>query len=197
MDPFAVLGVEPDASPEAVTAAYRKLAKRWHPDRGGGVEAARRMAQINAAYEQLRSGEAHRSAAPKTRPAQQTARRHPRPGSWLAADVRAALGPELLSALVPGEQVTFIVPVATWASPDSVLAVTDRRLLWLLGDAIGSRVRSLRFVDISDVQDRLSWPRRRTAVLQVRTLAGRRLSFAELEPRTATSITRHIGARMP
>jgi len=54
-DPFAVLGVTPGASGEEVAAAYRRLAKRWHPDRARGQEAARRMAEINAAYDLVRS----------------------------------------------------------------------------------------------------------------------------------------------
>ena len=54
-DPFAVLGVTPGASGEEIAAAYRRLAKRWHPDRAGGQDAARRMAEINAAYDLVRS----------------------------------------------------------------------------------------------------------------------------------------------
>ena len=50
-----MLGVAPNASAEEVAAAYRSLAKRWHPDRADGPQAARRMAEINAAYDLLRS----------------------------------------------------------------------------------------------------------------------------------------------
>jgi curved DNA-binding protein CbpA len=61
VDPLDVLGVKPGAAPEEVTAAYRSLAKRWHPDRAAGdrarsKEAERRMAEINAAYAALREG---------------------------------------------------------------------------------------------------------------------------------------------
>lgn len=57
-DPFVVLGVDSDASPEAVRAAYRALVKTYHPDRqmaaGTPPEFLRvaeaRMAAINAAY---------------------------------------------------------------------------------------------------------------------------------------------------
>jgi len=53
-----VLGVEPGASPEAVRAAWRSLARRHHPDlTADDPEAARRatrrMAEINAAYAAL------------------------------------------------------------------------------------------------------------------------------------------------
>ncbi|MDP9400606.1 MAG: hypothetical protein M3P39_06605, partial [Actinomycetota bacterium] len=113
-------------------------------------------------------------------------------GTWLPEAVRRSLGRELLAALQPGEEVTVVTPVSTFASPAAVLAVTDRRLLWLLDDAVTGRVRSLGFSAIADVEHRLSWPRRRRAVLRLRTKAGRRLSFAELRPDTAAAIAGHV-----
>lgn len=38
MNPFNVLEIPPDASPEDIKAAYHRLAKRWHPDRYTGAE---------------------------------------------------------------------------------------------------------------------------------------------------------------
>ena len=56
MDPLATLGLGRSAGPEEVAAAYRALAKRWHPDvAGSGAQAARRMADVNAAYALLRA----------------------------------------------------------------------------------------------------------------------------------------------
>ena len=46
--PRAVLGLAPDATLDDAKAAYKRLARRWHPDRPDGD--ARRMAEINAAY---------------------------------------------------------------------------------------------------------------------------------------------------
>jgi curved DNA-binding protein CbpA len=67
-DPYRVLQVQATAEPEVVQAAYRALAKKYHPDRDTSTYAARRMREINEAYAQLRSGSAgtsgHRSAAP-------------------------------------------------------------------------------------------------------------------------------------
>ncbi|MCW3010639.1 MAG: putative DnaJ domain protein, partial [Solirubrobacterales bacterium] len=63
VDPLATLGLGVSATPEEVAAAYRSLAKRWHPDRAGNrPEAARRMAEINAAYDLLRDGPANAGA---------------------------------------------------------------------------------------------------------------------------------------
>ena len=54
-DRYAVLGLSPGASDEEVKKAYRALAKKYHPDRNPGDEAAaRKMQEINAAYEQIK-----------------------------------------------------------------------------------------------------------------------------------------------
>ena len=56
-DPYQVLGVSPGASDEEVTKAYRRLAKKYHPDLNPGDEAAAaKMSDINAAYDQIKNG---------------------------------------------------------------------------------------------------------------------------------------------
>lgn len=56
-DPYSVLGVSPGASKDEVTRAYRKLAKKYHPDLNPGDEqAAKKMAEVNAAYDSIMNG---------------------------------------------------------------------------------------------------------------------------------------------
>lgn len=53
-DPYEVLGVQKTATDAAIRAAYRKLAKRFHPDLNPGKpEAAERFKEINAANDIL------------------------------------------------------------------------------------------------------------------------------------------------
>ena len=57
--PYEVLGVTPGASKEEVTKAYRRLAKKYHPDLNPGDKLAeKKMSEINAAYEAIKSGNA-------------------------------------------------------------------------------------------------------------------------------------------
>lgn len=212
MDPHAVLGLPPDASLEEATAAYRALAKEHHPDVATDPRAAEVMARINAAFDELRAraaagaggtdGAGAGSPSGAGRPGGGTGRagEHqgaPRRGAWLPDPIRRALGPELLAALEQQEHVSLVVPTATWASPETRLALTDRRLLWLADDQPTHRVRSLRFRDVERVESKLAWPRRRgTASVRLRTRAGRRLDFGDLKPDVALAIAQAVGGRL-
>ena len=59
-DPYTVLGVSRNASEDEIKNAYRKLAKKYHPDLHPGDEvAAAKMKEINAAYDQIKNPSAY------------------------------------------------------------------------------------------------------------------------------------------
>ena len=54
-DAYEVLQVHPRADLQIIQAAYRILAAKYHPDRDSSSGATRRMAELNAAYEAIRT----------------------------------------------------------------------------------------------------------------------------------------------
>jgi curved DNA-binding protein CbpA len=52
-DPYKTLQVDSEAEDEVIAAAYRRLARKYHPDVATGAESARRMAALNVAWEQI------------------------------------------------------------------------------------------------------------------------------------------------
>lgn len=183
VDPFSVLGVDPGVSEPDLTAAYRRLAKRWHPDHRRGD--AMRMAEVNAAYEQARMHLRHaarRRAAPEV-----SVRRRTPPGSWLPESLRRALGWELLAALGENEQVLLVAEAGRTGAGPARIALTDRRLLWIAEDAVSARVDWVRFGIVAGVEHRRTRLGRR-ASLRLRTSTGRRVSFGDLRPEAAEAI---------
>jgi curved DNA-binding protein CbpA len=73
-DPYKILQVDPEAEDEVIQAAYRRLARKYHPDLAETPEAAAKMSGINAAWELIGDPEARRAydrkrATAGTRPA--------------------------------------------------------------------------------------------------------------------------------
>lgn len=102
---FRTLGLEPGAKAEEVRAAYRRLAKRNHPDKFAydprqQARATARMKEINAAYRALRpyvDGTPRPSPAPPPRPPPRPAGppRRPPPRTTRHTPYRTDPGPEL------------------------------------------------------------------------------------------------------
>jgi molecular chaperone DnaJ len=53
LDPYQTLEISPQASPDQIKQAYRKLAKQYHPDRNPDRDTHAAITAINAAYELL------------------------------------------------------------------------------------------------------------------------------------------------
>src|SRR5262249_61404506 len=114
VDAYSILGVARDASSDEITAAYRRLAKEWHPDVHGTEAAVRRMVAINAAYEELRNAT---GSEPSGSPSSLKKRG--------AARASGPLGPELSAALSADESVIAYGRASTWDSPDAFLVLTS------------------------------------------------------------------------
>ena len=52
-DYYMILEIEKDANQDEIKSQYRRLAKRWHPDKDKSHNAENKMTQINMAYEVL------------------------------------------------------------------------------------------------------------------------------------------------
>ncbi|HKF77479.1 MAG TPA: J domain-containing protein [Candidatus Dormibacteraeota bacterium] len=68
-DLYKILQVDPQADTEVIEAAYRRLARKYHPDVNRSPDAELRMRELNAAYQVLRRPD-HRAAYDGTRPSE-------------------------------------------------------------------------------------------------------------------------------
>lgn len=79
-DPYAVLGIARDASPQQVALAHRRLAKRFHPDLHPDEQVVARMQLVNEAWAIL-SSTARRAEYDAAHPTAGT----PSSGHWAAS----------------------------------------------------------------------------------------------------------------
>lgn len=93
-DPYQILGVSRDASEDEIRQAYRRLAKKYHPDLNpGDAQAAQKMNEINEAYDLLKNPQAYRQQQ-----AQQRAQQQARQAYQNGRRIRAIITPSIRSA---------------------------------------------------------------------------------------------------
>jgi len=126
-DPYEVLQVLPTAEAEVLNAAFRALAMKYHPDRESGPYSARRMAELNAAWELVRDKDA-REAYDRSRRRATAA-----PGSTAQA------GPSAPDSNGVGTRLSF-GRYAGWLLSDLARHDTEY-LIWLHGHASGKAYR--------------------------------------------------------
>ena len=86
-DPFQILGVSPNASEDEIRQAYRRLAKKYHPDLNpGDPTAAQKMNEINAAYDAIKNPQAYRQQQAQQQARQQYEQQYQRSGQQSSYD---------------------------------------------------------------------------------------------------------------
>jgi len=135
---YETLQISPNAEPEVIAAAYRALAKKYHPDRSTAPDSMMRMSRLNAAYAALktRAGRIASNDTPLEPPASPLRRLSPRgidPGapleellatvSSIVTSARQQLIDEMTEDGVPREVASSLVATAlrelSGNSPDS------------------------------------------------------------------------------
>lgn len=122
MDPYKVLGVAPDATDEQVKAAYRDLARKYHPDNYANNPLAdlaqEKMKQINEAYDtitkQRKAAQNHQSGSYQQTYQQNTASyqygQYSQRGSAQFADIRRLI---MQRRIVEAEELLDGVPAVS------------------------------------------------------------------------------------
>lgn len=138
---YATLELKPSASPAEVRRQFKRLAKRWHPDRfaadpKGQAEAARQMRQINEAYQQIRDG------AARTAPEPRTASPHPEVASAPHDRVASRLSRSTIDSIVRAirneSPVNVLLDFFAWSWPLFLaLLINPPRYQWLQDELAG------------------------------------------------------------
>jgi hypothetical protein len=134
-DPFATLGLPPDADASAVRSARRRLALELHPDRGGDAE---RMQEINVAFEEAMAQiEEAGDAAPTggSTPAEPSPSEEPEPGPAAPPDVEPSDGsPPWGPPRVEHDEPSFVIEALPAVAYEALLLVAMRMGDVLLDD---------------------------------------------------------------
>jgi curved DNA-binding protein CbpA len=131
-NPYAVLQILPSAEQEVVTAAFRALALKYHPDHDATRRAAEKMAELNRAYAILRDE--------RSRAAHDRARRATIAGISVATSPVAGGSTAPPANPSPGSVLTF-GRYSGWSLRDLARRDPDY-LLWLSRHSSGIRYRT-------------------------------------------------------
>ncbi len=129
---YARLGVAPGASEAEIRRAYRRAAKRWHPDRNRSPDAPKRMAELNEAYRVLGDPGQRAAYDRGSLDGERSERRPPRP---VVSPPQLLFGPLCL-----GAREAHSVVVANAGGPCSTVRVEPESESWfaLVGAQGGS-----------------------------------------------------------
>lgn len=168
-DPYEILQVHRQAEPEVIRAAYRALARKYHPDSGGDP---RRMAEITEAWAILENGE-HRATLDA-----QSARSHTRRSTDRKSSVQlAGLGSQARAAQGAGSVIDF-GRYAGW-TVDRLATHDPDYLEWLARTPIGRRLTveidaalSARAAKTAALRPSVQAPQRRRSIIRPWAAAG-------------------------
>lgn len=117
-DYYRILQVRPDAEQEVVEAAYKRLAKKYHPHTNKGPAAAARMTKLNIAYETIGDRRRRRDYDSRRRTAS-------------SADVRASTTSSYRRDTQDNRAATPSHPAPSFAQKPSTLFVS-RNFIWIV-----------------------------------------------------------------
>lgn len=130
-DYYETLQVSPKAGPEVIAAAYRRLARKYHPDTYAGADASERMRELNEAYEVL-SDRARRNAYDHARG--QARRETPEPErepTRRRAREEASKPPRAAKTAARGGGKRRAMPTLSWLVVVVVIGSVITALMWI------------------------------------------------------------------
>lgn len=161
-DFYEILGVSPKSETEVITAAYKAMMRKYHPDTNKSASAADKAQEINEAYEVLKSPlkrreydaeRAHGSApSPPPPPPPPPPPTPPRPNEFRSEKVSKSKGGYFPSRIVPWVVAFLLIPAGVFmAFGDQRSEVTTavRKYLnaagqgWLWNDNQGFTLKTL------------------------------------------------------